>query len=84
MRVDDNSRQEGLGSLDADTYTITNYDTVTGNFSLSVVYSHGDGDRRSIVDLVYNATANTPGLEFLEEDPDKTYVSGYFVTSLAS
>ena len=82
MRIDRNSQQEGLGSLDADTYTITNYDTDTGNFSLSVVYSQGDADRKSIVDFVYNATATTPSLEFLEEDPVKTYVSGYFVTSL--
>ena len=73
--IPDESVNSGLGRVENPQYTIASVDPQTRTFSMSVQYTHGNGDRMSIVEFVYNATTEEPYLVFDKENPSKTYVS---------
>ena len=71
----------GLGSMDTAQYTITNYNPSAKYFSMRVTYSMGAGGRQTVVDFVYNQSAQTPDFVWDSENPTNHYVSDWCIFS---
>jgi hypothetical protein len=66
--------QFGAGSLNTAAYTITDFVSPSAPFSMTVQYSKGNSNRKSVVKLIYNETAVTPQFVFEDESPQNTYL----------